>query len=180
MNANNEIKMGLRMAGVASFADYTTLAKENETELRQMVTERQLVKKSGTTGIALSPKHAKDAAKVRKIFFLVAKELFLSGHTVLCASLSDVIALLKSEDITQQSVLLDTAEMLFILDFYEDGAPFPAEAAEAAMVRTLVRQRLDKNLGISVLSDAPLSKAHTWWPLSFLGIIEEHTVSLTR
>lgn len=171
MTRDEEIRLGLRNAGVPEYAFSTTLVKENQSKLREFITERILTKK----GLFLYSK-PKLAAQARKSFYLVAKELFLSGTTVCCIPLSRLVEALNAEDYSGDAVMIDKVRSVFLLDFYEGGTGFPLNAYDAAKVRSWIRSKIEGGGMVSMLSDTTLDKCSDWWPASFLGFIHENAI----
>lgn len=177
MNKDEEIRLGLKSAGIPESVFGTTLAKENAMSLREMVTQHALVQPTRATGLYVYPSKRTEALRARKLFYLLAKELFLSGSTVCCLPITRLIEALNSDEYSGEAMLIDKVRMVFVLDFFEEGAPFPFTAFDAARIRTWVRQRYETGNAVSFLSDSPLDRSASWWPQSFLGFIGDHTVA---
>lgn len=177
MNKDEEIRLGLKSAGIPATIFGTTLSKEDAMPLRGMVTDGSLVKASTATGLYVYPKTRTASMRARRLFYLAAKEMFLSGVTVCCIPAFRLAEALNAEEYVGEAAMIDKVRMVFVLDFYEDGAPFPFTAYDAARMRHWVRQRYEAGSAVSFLSDSPLDRGATWWPASFLGFIGDHTVA---
>jgi hypothetical protein len=175
MATDEEIKRGLKASGVPESVFSTTLPREHAEELREMIVTKTLVSFSEARGVYIYPKTKTNTVQARRIFYLVAKELYLSGVTVACLSLSRLVELLNSEDYVGEAVRVDRVRVVFLLDFYEEGAPFPLSPQDAAKVRAWVRSRFESGAAVSFLSDAPVDRCSAWWPVSFLGFINENS-----
>lgn len=179
MNKDEEIREGLRNSGIPEAVFSTTLVKEGAPQLRALVTDQTLVRPASARGLFLSPKKPTDAGKARKLFYLVAKELFLSGVSVYCVPLVRLMETLKSDDMDSEAFRIDRVRMVFVLEFYEDGAGFPFSTGDAARLRSWVRFRYEAGSPISFLSDKPLAQCTGWWPQSFLGFIDDNAIAET-
>jgi hypothetical protein len=114
--------------------------------------------------------------KVRKLFYLLAKELFLSGHTTYCLPLTRLYEAVSSEEYTLEASMVAQVEFVMVLDFYERGAPFPLQASESAKLRAWVRAKFERGDSVCFLSDRVLSECNDWWPEAFTGYLTENTV----
>lgn len=177
MNRDEEIRQGLRAAGVPEGVFKKTLKTENAEPLREMITSGAFVRDGATTGIFLHPSKRTEAARARTIFYLLAKEMFLSGTTVYCIPVIRLLEAMNGTDHTMESMMLEKVRMVFITDFYEEGAPFPFSAQDAGRLRLWVRSRFEEGKGVSFLSDTPLARAGSWWSEGFLGFIGGSTVA---
>ena len=81
-----------------------------------------------------------------------------------------------SDEYAGDSIYIEDVRMVFILDFYEEGAPFPYSPMIAAKIRAWIRAKFEGGGAVSFLSDGPLDKALAWWPQSLLGFINDHTM----
>ena len=176
MTKDDEIKSGLRNAGIPESVFSTTLLKEELPQLREMIAGGSLVRPTSARGVYMYPKRKDSVLQTRRAFYTVAKELFLSGITVYCLPLSRLVEALRSEELTGEATRVEKARMVLILDFYENGAGFPLDASESAHVRAWARRRFEAGHGVSFLSDAPLEQCVPWWPASFLGFINDSVV----
>ena len=176
MSKDYEIQRGLRMAGTPDYVDTTTLLKEGAVELRGMVSGGVLAKPKSSVGLYLYPAKPSAYSRARTLFYLVAKELFLSGSTVYCIPLSRLYDSLHSDDITPESTMLSQARFIFVTDFYEEGAPCPLQPHEASRVRAWIREKYEKGGAVSLLSDKPPEACTLWWPTAFIGFLTSHTI----
>ena len=172
MTKDDEIRHGLKTAGVPDSVFSTTLVKEGQDKLRQYIIDRVLSRK----GIWLYAK-PRLAASARKTFYLLAKELFLSGTTVCCIPLSRLADALNSDEFFGEAVMVERVKAVFILDFYESGAGFPLDAYNASRVRTWIRSKIESGGVVSLLSDTTPDKCTDWWPTSFMGYLTDATIS---
>lgn len=177
MNRDEEIRIGLRNAGVPETVLSTTLLKEQAPTLREMVADKKLIRQRSTSGLFMFPKKRDDASHARKLFYLFAKELFLSGTTVYCIPLSRLLTAITTDDMEGDAVMVEQVRMVFVLDFYEEGAQCPLDAAAAAKLRTWVRAKFEQGGAVSFLSDGPAERCSAWWPASFLGFINDNVVT---
>ena len=176
MNKDDEIRIGLKNAGIPETVFSTTLQKEGATTLREYVKEGSLLRPRSTSGIFLYPSKKDAATHARKLFYLFAKELFLSGVTVCCLPLSRLLDAINSDELVGEAIRVEQVRMVFVLDFYEDGAPFPFSPTDAAKLRSWVRARFEAGNAVSFLSDATIDRCSLWWPSSFLGFISDNVV----
>ena len=177
MNRDEEIRQGLRMAGVPEGVFKKTLITEDAKPLREMITGGTLVRDGATTGIFLHPAKRSDSARARTVFYLTAKEMFLSGTTVYCIPVIRLLEAMSAVDHSHETMMLERVRMVFVTDFYEEGAPFPFSAADAGRLRLWVRSRFEEGKGVSFLSDTGMAKAGAWWSEGFLGFIGGSTVA---
>lgn len=176
MSNDEEIRAGLKNAGVPEFVFGTTLLKENAPALREMVETKTLVRPTSARGVFIHPAKPAQITQARKLFYLTAKELFLTGVTVCCIPLSRLMEALTTDDFVGEASRVERVRMVLILDFYEEGAAFPFNPSEAARLRTWVRKRFEAGNAVSFLSDVPLSRCSAWWPQSFLGFINDNVI----
>lgn len=177
MTKDEEIRMGLRDAGIPEMVFSTTLAKENQPTLREAVVQHTLVRPSSVTGVFAYPAKKANTTQARKVFYLIAKELYLTGTSVVCLPLSRLLEALTSDEMTLEASKVDQVRMVFILDFFEEGAPFPLSAGDAARIRAWVRRMFEDGRGVSFLSDVPPDRCSAWWPQSLMGFINDNVVS---
>lgn len=176
MTKDDEIRQGLRNAGVTEAVFSTTLLKEDAPALRELITSKSLVRPSSARGLFLYPSVKGNTGKARKLFYLVAKELFLSGVTVCCIPLTRLLEALTSDDLHGDASRVERVRVVFILDFYEEGAGFPFSTQDAARLRAWVRHRFEAGNAVAFLSDSAPERTLPWWPQSFTGFIHDHTV----
>jgi hypothetical protein len=173
---NEEIRKGMTRCGIPSSVIPTTLILEGRKDIRDLIQAKAFIKPSGSVGLFFYPSNKAQFAKARKLFFTTAKELFLSGMPLYCGTLTKIIETLRSEDYTNNAALLDNAKMVFITDFYEEGAEFPLTGSEATQMRNWVKEMFEQNKAVCFLSDTALSEIKSWWPASFISIVAEHVV----
>jgi len=173
---NRGIAAGLRQSGVPEFVFTTTLVKESQPELREMIATSAYRHNGQLYGFYLFTQRTTSVTMARRVFYLIAKELFLSGVTVYCTSLADLNDTLGDGEYTSASAGVHSAEVVFVTDFYEDGSACPLDPAEASRVRAWVRSKFERGQAVSFLGDMPLDRCSAWWPSSFLRFIAEHTL----
>lgn len=179
MNKDEEIRTGLRAAGIPESVFKKSLKTEGAEPLRDMITSGALIRgPKETTGVFIHPSRraVPEATKARVVTYLLAKELFLSGITVYCIPLIRLMDNLRGSDFTQEGHMLEKVRMVVVTDFFEEGAPFPFTAAEAGHLRLWVRSRFEEGKGVSFLSDTPMERTGAWWPVGFLGQLGGNTV----
>lgn len=176
MIRDDDIRQGLSAAGIPAVAMSTTLPKEGAPQLRQLIVEGVL---RPPRGVFLYPKSKTKASAARTLFYLVAKELFLSGVSVYCIPLSRLVSLLSNYDSEDENAaaMVDRVRAVFVLDFFEDGAPFPLQAWEAAKLRSWIRARVEAGVSVSFLSDSSPDRCGLWWPSSFMGYVCDSTTT---
>lgn len=177
MNRDAEIRQGLKMAGVPEGVFKKTLVSEDAKPLRDMITNGALLRTDGTTGLFVHPSKRLESAKARTVFYLAAKEMFLSGNTVYCIPVIRLLEVMNATDHSHEAMMLDRVRMVFVTDFYEEGAPFPFTPADAGRLRLWVRTRFEEGKGVSFLSDTPMARAAAWWTEGFLGFIGGNTTA---
>lgn len=177
MTKDDEIKSGLKNAGIPESVFSTTLLKEDMPLLREAIARGSLVRPASASGVYVYPLRKESTLQARRVFYTVAKELFLSGVTVYCLPLSRLIEALRSDELTGEVTRVEKARMVMVLDFYENGAGFPLDASESAHVRAWARRRFEAGKAVSFLSDSPVDQCSSWWPASFLGFINDSVVT---
>jgi len=177
MTKDDEIRLSLRNSGVPELVFSTTLAKEEAPELRALITGGALVRPASASGIYLYPKTRTSTVRARKLFYLVAKELLLSGVTICCLPLSRLMEALNADDFVGEAARVERVRMVFLLDFYEEGAGFPFSPSDAARLRAWVRHRFEAGNAVSFLSDSAIDRCIPWWPQSFLGFISDNVIT---
>jgi hypothetical protein len=179
MNRDEEILLGLRSAGVPLKVCATTLVKEEALDLRVLVEGKALIRDEDASGIYMHPrlKTTELFGRARKLFYLVAKELFLSGHTVYCIPMFKLMETLKGDGSEDAESRIERVRMVFVLDFYEDGAPCPYSPQDASRLRAWTRQRFEDGKAVSFLSDSNADGCTSWWPLSFTGFIKDSFIT---
>ncbi len=175
MNRDDAIRQGLRAAGIPVQVYGTTLMREGQPELRELVSARRFTDPSNPMGVFLYPETRNAAMQARKVFGLIAKEVYLSGTPVAWMSLAAFLGLYAadSQDDMEKAA---QAKAVFLTDFYETGAQPPFSAQDATRLRYWVRSRVENGTSVSFLSDAPLDKASVWWPPTFLDFLRGCTI----
>lgn len=176
MSKDEDIRKGLRNAGITELVFGTTLLRENAPDLRELIANDGLVRQGSSKGLYLYPKVKTAVAQTRKLFYLVAKELFLYGVPVYVIPLTRLVDAINSEDIYPEAAKVESVSMVFVLDFYEEGAGFPFSTQDAARVRSWVRARFESGKAVSFLSDCGIDRCTAWWPQSFMGFITDNVV----
>lgn len=179
-----EVKSRLRLAGIPSDTFATTLVKEGLVDLRQYVvagghTDKRIA--------YLYPQISRTSVYSHKLdlgFYLLAKELVLSGKRVFCCNLVDIHTALFKE--TEEAEMLDERlgpvgknEFIAIRGFHDlhgkvEQFMTPYEAAYFSS--WLIRRHQDGG-GFILQGAAPLMEAVDWWPASFLGYMRGRSVS---
>lgn len=173
MTSDQEITSALQSSGIPVTSIYTTLAKEKCLDIRGWTRPEVYAGAAGYRGIYVHPQRPKDNMKARRVFYTVAKEMVLAGQTCYGISLSLLVHGMNADFEETAFTRADSANFVFIADFYEDGAAFPLSAWQAGRLRSWVRERFERGLSVSLLGDKPLSGTHSWWPVSFTGFLSE-------
>ncbi len=175
MKKNNvQIKQGLEISGVPPIVYKTTLVLEGHQKLRDMILVNQFFNDDAETkGFFV---YGSSPTNTRKIFYLIAKELFLSGMSVYCISLLNLMEELDSQEITKVTNSVDQSKCIFILDFFEDDAAFPFTPLQAWKLRAWVKDKFNKTGMVCFLSDVRLIKCVDWWPKQFLTYLRENII----
>lgn len=176
MTTSCEIQKGLRMAGTPEYVDHTTLAKEGAHEIRQLITDGVFAKPKQSIGLYLYPTKPASYNRCRELFYIVAKELFLSGSTVYCIPLSRLHDAITCDDITREATMVAQSRFVFVTDFYEEGAEMPLTAAESSKVRMWVKDKYEKGGAVCFLADKSPDLSTAWWPHAFVGFITGNTI----
>lgn len=175
-SADRSIAVGLKMSRIPEFVFPTTLVKEGQQPLREIVANKTYRHNGQLYGFFLYANRDGSVTKARRIFYLVAKEMFLSGNTVYCLSMSDLVAALTTNDYSTDSAAIDNVQTVFVTDFFEDATVSPMSPQEAGIVRAWVRRKFEGGGAVSFLSDADIMNCKSWWPESFLRFLQEHTL----
>lgn len=168
---NNEaIIAKLRSAGVPRDTFSTTLLKQKCQELRDYV------EGSSDKSILYVYPHSAELP-----FYLVAKELNLSGTNTFCCSLVDVhTALFKdSEEASDIASSLDKADAIAVSYFYDEGGrtePFFTPYEVAYFSSWFIRKH-QNGTGFVLLGANDLPWAEAWWPASFISYIRNRCVT---
>lgn len=168
----------MKRSGIPAFVIPTTLPKEGHPEIREMIQSGAYRHNGEMYGFYLFTQRDTSVTKARRVFYLIAKELFLSGVKVYCVSLSDLIDAFNAEEYNGHAYACDNVDMVLLTDFYESGAPNPMTPQDSSRLRAWMRNRFEEGKAVSLLSDAPLDRCDGWWPASFLRYLAEHTISI--
>lgn len=174
MLTDEEMKAGLRAAGIPPTVYGTTLLKEGAPELRQVLLDHSIIPKGDAPGrgVFLYPAKPKQSVRLRKLFYLIAKELYMTtGARIQCLEMMDFMRAIDFKDEDRPSDALDAARVVFLLNFYERDCLFPFTAEQTGWVRTWIRQRLEEGKTLCFLSDSCLDECIEWWPASILSNI---------
>jgi hypothetical protein len=167
VDRDTEIKKGLSSAGIPKSAWGTTLPKLGQESLRKAIQDKVFFADDPRGAwVYADPRHANHA---RQVFYVLAKEMFLTGTTVHCVSLLPFSNMLADDGEIPETI--ERCKMLFILDFYEAGCACPYNDEIAARLRYWIRARFEQGMAVSFLSDSPIALAE-WWPTSMLNFIE--------
>lgn len=169
--------------GVPREAIATTLAKEGFAAMREYVAN------DGYADRRIVYVYPKDCSSMKQIdkatlaFYLLSKELALSGKKVYCCSLVDVARVFLTDsddsDIEAMRFSLESADMIAIRGFHDAGGrveqfltPYQIAWVGSWLYR---HHRADK--GLVLLGAAPLETALDWWPASTLAFLSKHSIS---
>lgn len=182
----------LESCNVPSYIYNTSLPKEGAQSLREWVESAQYVTDTSYVGLSLFPKHIRDYPKTRRVFHTLAKEVCLhSKGQAVCITLLTLNNILFADKVTENQdeyvARARTAPMLFISDFYENGAPPPFSPYQSVVIRDFLKTAADNGTGIFTLSDARVftetarnraaNAACEWWPSSTLQLISKRTIA---
>lgn len=160
----------MRRAGIPKEALATTLAKEGLMPLRHYVMREVHTDKT------LLYLQARDELP----FYLVAKELVLSGKKVACLRLVDIHTALFSDkpEADEISALLEESDAIAVGAFVDKGGrsmPFLTPYECAYFVSWFIRNH--QNGKVFVLQgSSSLGDAIDWWPESFIRYISTRAV----
>jgi len=180
---NEQIKAQLRNAGVPREAFNTTLVKEDMADLRAYVTERTPDSKRILYLHQAPSRTSQYSDKAELAFFLLAKELVLSGESVFCCDLVDVHTALFKENEEAYAIaprLYDSnSGFIAIRHFHDKGGKveqFMTPYESAYFASWLIRRYQD-GVGFILLGGSPIMEAVDWWPASFLGYLRSRAIS---
>lgn len=167
----------LEASGVSRDALASTLPTQGLVEMREMVTEELFLDEDTNTYLSINVHGQKTTSpkRLRLAFNLLAKELGLARATFRIMSFKDFSDVVCSRHDRYTTSNLMDLDMLFVLDFYEEGAVFPLDAYDSMLVRAFVRRFMEEGCGFCTHTDIPLLKATKWWPQNFLGLIDEYS-----
>lgn len=175
MNRDDAIRQGLQAAGVPVQVYSTTLAKEGATDLRTLMASGRFSDPKNPQGVFVYPETRTLAAQARKVFGLLAKEMYLSGTSVCWLHTAVFLENPYSEGVQEIMEKANDAQAVFLVDFYEQGAKFPFSPVEATKLRYWIRRKFEAGSMVSFCSDTSFDKAAEWWPASFLEFVRGYT-----
>lgn len=175
MNRDDAIRQGLQAAGVPVQVYGTTLAKEGAQDLREMVIAKRFCDPKKPEGAFVYPERRALASQARKIFGLMAKEMYLSGASVCWLHTAAFLDSVHGDDHDPMEKA-NSAQAIFLVDFYESGAKFPFTAVEATKMRYWIRRKFEAGATVSFFSDTAFDKLTDWWSPSFLEFVRGYTI----
>lgn len=172
--ALSSVGRALQSCGVTRAAIATTLKSEGHLKMRELVEQELYVEDETENWICINvyATKATDPVRHRLAFNLLAKELHLSRAEIRIMALKDLVDIVKGESERFTVDALMGLEMLFVTDFYEDGAPFPLDPYDAMLVRAFVKKFVEEDLGFCTMTELPLNKCTKWWPQNFLALLD--------
>lgn len=170
---NDAVKKSILSVGIPASAMQTTLVREGQQALRDSVIER--TENPSTKGYALYPSSAGAVYKTRSVFYALAKECFLSRVGVQVVSLVSLLNAITNDEYSNLYQTVSSAQMLFVTDFFEHGAPVPFSGSEGARLRAFLKAYMERGGVVGVLVDKPLASCKDWYPVSFLELLSSHT-----
>jgi hypothetical protein len=174
---DKSILAGLKQSGIPEFVYTTTLVKEGKADIREVIASKGYQHNGQLYGFYVFTQRNSSVTKARRVFYLIAKEMFLSGVTVYCVSMPNLVAALNANDYSVAANAIDNVQMVFVTDFFEDDAICPLSPGDAGRVRSWVRDKFEVGGAVSFLSDASLERCGAWWSNAFLRFLSEHTIS---
>lgn len=174
---NEALKQSLLAIGLPVSVLHTTLPLEGQTSLREALVSRTTGGWTDRTGFMVYPSASSLSGKARTAFYTLAKECFLARKEVYVVSLSRMVDALVTDNYESTYRSMQAADMLFIVDFFEYGAPVPFSGVEGARLRAYIKNRIDAGKPVSLLSDKTLPSCKEWYPMSFLDLLSEHTTT---
>lgn len=174
--SDSEIREGMKRSGIPDFVVPTTLPKEGHQDVRDLIQTRAYMHNSLMFGFYTYWQRSSSVTKARRTFYLIAKEMYLSGVKVYCTSLAGLVEALTTQDYSYEAYAMDNVDMIFVSDFYEDQAPCPLTPAESSRVRAWARAVFEDGRAVSFLGDSPPDRCGSWWPDSFMRFIAEHSL----
>lgn len=180
--SKDQVIAKLRAAGVPREAFSTTLAKEEMGDIRVYVTGRGEDAKRIVYLYQNQTRATLYSEKAELGFYLLAKELVLSGEDVFCCDLVNVhSALFKDDDDSTEfynRILGITSGFIAIRHFHDKGGKveqFMTPYESAFFASWLIRKFQD-GVGFILLGGAPIMEAADWWPASFLGYLRSRSI----
>lgn len=177
------IEQALRDVGIPKMAMGSTLPLRGYADLRDRIRQRSYVKTgddgSYYEGFAVHATSLESYPLARQVFFLLAKEMSLSGERVVCTDLLEIVRLLEDAevDLKKYDALRD-ADMVFIMPFYE-GSPVDNPVCTRLhnyLFTKWMREVFDSGKGVSVFTGTtPLPKTSSWWSQELLHLAAKRT-----
>lgn len=155
----------LREAGVPREAIATTLVKEKYPKLRAYIQDKRYEDRPICAIASTDPMP----------FYLVAKEMALSGFSVYCCELVDIHTALFTERESAEQIndTLENVQVICISGFYETtghtGQFFTAY--EAAYFRSWFMRKVYAGVKFVLLADHPVDCSGEWWSGGLLRFI---------
>lgn len=170
---SKELKAALKRAGIPSSYITTTLPREGHQELRSWIDNEVFIHEAGIKGVTFISATPATFSKARRVFFVFAKEMVISGYSVVVHDMVSVLELSQTPVVSAKN-LRSGYDFIFIPDFAEGGASAPFDGETALKVRTFLRKLIDYGVGICTLSDRPQA-AGQWYPDSLLALMSENS-----
>ena len=164
---------GLRSAGIPREAIATTLVRVGRGDIRGYITDRRY--EEAPVAILIDDELLN--------FYLLAKEMHLSGRSAFCCSLADIHAALFSEkeEFEYLRHTLDSADVIAIPGFYEvtgNSAQF-MDNMDIAYFRSWMNRRLGAGTVFILQWEADITIDNTWWPWPFVKYLRNKGVVMT-
>lgn len=175
----SDVGRGMEACGVSRAAIASSLASEGHTEMREFVMEGlyEVDPDYDTfTCINVYGQKNTDPSALRLAFNLLAKELHLSRAEVRVMDLQTLIGILRGDNERWVQADLMALDMLFVTDFYEDGAPYPLDAYDSMLLRAFIRRFVEECSGFCSMTDIPLVKCTKWYPQNFLTYLANKSI----
>jgi hypothetical protein len=180
---NDKIKNLLKSAGLPKEVFSTTLVKQGMEELREYITgkvfeQRPVVYIYPEIHTKKDIESSRDKAELA--FYLLLKELVLSGQQTFSCQLVDVhTALFKETDEAENISTRMGTQFLGVSRFVESGEK-PGQfftPYEIAYFNSWVYRRVNDEKGLVLLGDCSLSNCDKWWPTSMVAYLRKHAVT---
>jgi len=172
---NEALKKNLLLVGIPASVMHTTLVLQGQQALRDSVMAKVKGLEGADKGYAIFPTASNGAYKARTVFYTLAKECFLARKNVYVTNLISMLDAIVNDDYQNTYQAMNSAQMLFVVDFYEDGAPVPFSGSDGARLRAYIKAYLERGGIVSVLSDKPLASCKGWYPVSFIEVLATYT-----
>lgn len=159
----------MNAAGVPAEARATTTAREGMVELRSYIQGHMHQEKPA---LYIRPKASRTGANLPKAelgFYLAAKEMILSGHSVAIVDLVELRDILRgNSDDDAKIAQVSRADIVAIRYFFNSGgnAPCFLSPDDVAYLSSWIDKRMYANEPLILLAtDLPIA-AEAWWPQS--------------